>query len=123
MAAVELAVVFPPLLLLFMGVIDYSRVFSASVTIANCARNGAIYASDPVFAATTPYTTLTQAATADASNLSPAPTVTSATGTDASGNNYVDVTVSYSFATTATYPGVPHTVPISRTCRMVIAPP
>lgn len=122
MAAVELALLVPPILLVFMGAIDYARVFYASVTVANCARNGALYASDPTFAASTPYTTLTQAATADALNLSPTPTVTSATGTDSSGNSYVDVTVSYPFHTVASYPGISNSVLISRTARMPLAP-
>ena len=123
MAAVELAVVFPPLLLIFMGAVDYSRVFYDSVTVANCARNGALYASDPTFAASTPYTTLQQAATADALNLSPAPGVTSVSGTDTSGGKYVDVTVNYTFQTIANYPGIPGSVLISRTVRMPVAPP
>ena len=122
MAAVELAVLIPPILLVFMGAIDYARLFYASVTVANCARNGALYAADSTFAASTPYTNLTQAATADATNLSPTPTVTSATGTDASGNKYVDVTVSYTFNTVASYPGIPSSVVISRTAQMPLAP-
>jgi Flp pilus assembly protein TadG len=123
MAAVELAFVIPPIVLIFMGIVDYARVFSDSVALANCARNGAFYASDPAFAASTPYASLTQAATADASNLSPAPTVTSVTGTDAAGKKYVDVTVSYTFHTIATYPGIPNPVLIGRTARMPVAPP
>jgi TadE-like protein len=38
-------------LLIFMGAVDYSRVFYVSVTVANCARNGALYASNPTFVA------------------------------------------------------------------------
>lgn len=121
-AAVELALLVPPILLAFMGGIDYARVFYSSVTVANCARNGALYAADPTFAASTPYTTLTQAATADAPNLSPTPSVTSATGTDSSGNSYIDVTVSYPFSTVASYPGISNSVLISRTARMPLAP-
>jgi len=121
-AAVELALLVPPLLLALMGGIAYARVFYDSVTVASCARNGALYAADPTFAASTGYATLTQAATADAPNLSPTPTVTSATGTDASGNKYVDVTVSYQFYTVASYPGIPSSVLISRTAQMPLAP-
>jgi Flp pilus assembly protein TadG len=40
-AAVELAVVFPVLLLLLIGVVDYGRVFYTSVTVSNAARAGA----------------------------------------------------------------------------------
>jgi Flp pilus assembly protein TadG len=123
LAAVELAIVIPPIILIFVGIVDYARVFSASVTLANCARNGAFYASDAAFAASSPYSSLTQAATADASNLSPAPTVSSVNGTDGSGNSYVDVTVSYAFQTVANYPGIPNSVTISRTARMPISPP
>jgi Flp pilus assembly protein TadG len=118
-----MAIVFPPLLLLFIGAVDYARAFYASVTVANCARNGALYACDPSFAASTPYTSLQQAATADASNLSPAPSVSSVSGTDASGSNYVDVTVNYTFQTIGNYPVIPNSVLISRTARMPVAPP
>jgi Flp pilus assembly protein TadG len=38
---VELAVVFPILLLLIIGVADYGRVFFTSITVANAARAGA----------------------------------------------------------------------------------
>jgi Flp pilus assembly protein TadG len=40
-AAVELAVAFPLLLLLLIGVVDYGRVFYTSVTVSNAARAGA----------------------------------------------------------------------------------
>ncbi len=40
-AAVEMAVVFPVLVLLVIGVVDYGRVFYTSVTVANAARAGA----------------------------------------------------------------------------------
>ena len=42
-AALELAVVFPILLLLIIGVADYGRVFFTSITVANAARAGAEY--------------------------------------------------------------------------------
>jgi Flp pilus assembly protein TadG len=44
-AAVELAVVFPFLLLLVAGVVDFGRVFYTSVAVANAARAGAEYGS------------------------------------------------------------------------------
>lgn len=51
-AAVELAVVFPVLLLLIIGVVDYGRVLYTAVTVANAARAGAEYgASDPPLSA------------------------------------------------------------------------
>ena len=47
-AAVELIVVFPVVLLLLIGVIDYGRVFYTSVTVANAARAGAEYGQSEV---------------------------------------------------------------------------
>jgi Flp pilus assembly protein TadG len=123
MAAVELAVILPPLVLIFVGIVDYARAFSAAITVANCARNGALYACDSTYAAASGYASLTQAATADASNLSTTPTVSSSTGTDGTGSNYVNVTVSYTFQTIASYPGIPGSLVISRTVRMPISPP
>ena len=110
-----------------MGAVDYARLFYASVTVANCARNGALYAADSTFAASTPYITRpdpTQAAQADAGDLSPTPTVVTppVQGTDASGNKYVEVTVSYPFHTVASYPGIASSITISRTARMPLAP-
>ena len=47
-AALELAILLPLLIFLFIIGIDYARVFYSTVTITNCARNGAIYGSlDP----------------------------------------------------------------------------
>ncbi len=47
-AAVELAVVFPMIVLLVIGAVDYGRVFYTAVTVANAARAGAEYgASSP----------------------------------------------------------------------------
>jgi hypothetical protein len=93
------------------------------VTVANCARNGALYACDSAFASNSAYTSIQQAALADSGNLSPAPTVSSTTGTDTSGNNYVEVTVSYPFQGIINYPGIPSSFTISRTVRMAVSPP
>jgi hypothetical protein len=122
-ACAELAVVLSTLVMIGVATSDYARSIYATVTVANCARNGALYSCDSAFAAGTPYATLQDAALADASGLSPTPTVTSANGTDASGNSYVDVTVSYQFQTTVNYPTIPNSLTITRTVRMAIAPP
>jgi hypothetical protein len=102
---------------------DYARSVYDAVTVANCARNGALWAADTAFQATTPYTTVSQAALADAGNLSPSPTVSSTTGKDASGNSYVAVTVSYAFQGIINYPGIPASFTISRTVWMAVSPP
>lgn len=51
-AAVELAVVFPILVLLIIGVVDYGRVFYTSITVANAARAGAEWGAHNPFLAT-----------------------------------------------------------------------
>jgi Flp pilus assembly protein TadG len=122
-AAAELAIVLTTLVFICIATCDCARSAYDAVTVANCARNGALYACDSSFASTTPYTSIQQAALADGGNLSPAPTVTSTTGTDASGNNYVTVTVSYPFQGIINYPGIPASFAISRTVRMAVSPP
>lgn len=119
-AAVELALVLPFLMFLFIVTVDFARVFYYSQTLANCARNGALYGSNLV-TAQSPYTSIEQAALADATNLSPQPTVTSSTGTDTAGNPYVKVTVAWDFHTIASLPNVPSTVSLSRSSQMRVA--
>ena len=122
-AAVEMALLTPVLAFIMVMTVDFGRIFYATSTIANCARNGAFYACDPDYTSTSPYTSISQAALADAGNLSPTPTVTSTNGTDTAGNAYVSVTVSYSFSTIMTYPGIPSSTSISRTVQMRVALP
>jgi Flp pilus assembly protein TadG len=121
-SVVELAVLLPLLALLFVVAVDYARVFYYSVTLNECARNGALYARDAVAAKESPYTSVEEAALSNASNLDPAPTVTKTNGTDAKGQPYVQVTVTYTFNTLTSYPGVPGSVALSRTVRMHTAP-
>ena len=117
----ELALLLPFLAFIFVIAVDWARIFYYSQTVTNCARNGAIYCSDPFAMATSPYASVTQAALADAADLSPAPTVTSTSGTDASGSAYVEVTVSYNFQTLTNFPGVPATMIIARTAHVNLA--
>ena len=121
-AVVELALLLPFLMLLFVLAVDFSRVFYCSLIVNNCARAGAMYASDPVAAAESPFASLQAAALADATNLSPQPTVTSVQGTDALGQPYVEVTVSYPFTTISGYLGSVGNVQLSRKVRSAIAP-
>ena len=121
-AAVELALLLPLLAFLLMICIDFGRVFYYSLTIENCARNGALYGSDPFEPAQSTYANITAAALADAGNLQPPPTVSSVNGTDALGSAYVEVTVSWTFAVLTNFPGIPTTTSITRTVRMQIQP-
>jgi Flp pilus assembly protein TadG len=117
-AAVELAILLPFLAFILVVTVDYS--YYTELTLNNCARNGALYAcNNPTCAADT--TGIQNAALADAGNISPAPTVTSTTGTDSDGT-YVSVTVSYTFNTITNYPGIPNSVNLARTVRMRVSP-
>jgi Flp pilus assembly protein TadG len=120
-AAIELAILLPFMAFVFVIGVDYARIFYYSLTVTNCARAGARYGSDPQLAARSPYSSIAQAAQAEAPNLSPAPGVSSTTGTDGSGNPYVEVTVTYPFQTVTNFPGVPNQTTLTRTVRMDIA--
>jgi Flp pilus assembly protein TadG len=121
-ATVEFAVLLPFIALCFVVAVDYARIFYYSQIIENCARQGALYACDPKAPANYLYTSTSQAALADASNLSPQPTVSSTSGTDASNNKYVAVTVTWTFNTISQFPGVPTSVTLTRTVQMRSAP-
>jgi Flp pilus assembly protein TadG len=122
-AAVELAICLPVLFFFFVIAFDWARVYYYSETIENCARQGALWASDPVAAIQSPYTTVSQAALADAGNLSPQPNVSSAAGaSDANGNATIAVTVTWSFPLVTNYPGIGNSVNLSRTVTMTVAP-
>ncbi|HZT79697.1 MAG TPA: TadE/TadG family type IV pilus assembly protein [Gemmataceae bacterium] len=121
-ASVELALLLPLLAFLFVIGFDYARIFYFTITVQNCARAGAVWASDPTAQADSPYANVTAAAQAEAPSLSPKPSVSSTSGTDTDGNPYVEVTVSYTFQTVTRYPGVPSSVNITRTVRTRTAP-
>ena len=122
-ASVELAILLPFIAFLFVIAVDFARIFYYSQVIENCARKGALYASDAKAPAAQLYANVTQAALGpDSTNFSPQPTVTSSSGTDAAGNGYVSVTVTWQFQTLTNFPGVPNTVTLSRTVQMRSAP-
>jgi Flp pilus assembly protein TadG len=120
-AAVELAVLLPVLAFLFVITVDFARVYYDSLTLINCARNGALYGSkDPT--SSTDTAGIQAAALQDASNLSPSPNVSSKTGTDSAGFPYIDVTVTWTFNSITNYVGVPASINLTRTVRMRIIP-
>jgi hypothetical protein len=121
-ASAELAVVLSTLTFISLATCDYARSIYVTVTVANCARNGALYECDPTFAASTGYTSLKDAVQADAGNLSSTLSSSYTTGTDSSSIGYVAVTVSYPFQCLVNYPGIPDSFTISRTVYMASAP-
>jgi hypothetical protein len=112
----------PFLAFIFVVAVDWCRIFYFTVTVDNCARNGALYAFDDYAQAKSPYTSMTAAALADASNLTPPPTVATAMGVDANGQRYVECTVTYTYETITNFPGVPRDTVITRTVRLYRAP-
>jgi Flp pilus assembly protein TadG len=119
-ATVELALLVAPLFLVFLMAADYSRIFYHAQVVTNCARNGALYGcGDPTHSVDGDG--ISAAALADALDLSPAPTITSTTGSDADGN-YVEVTATYTFRTVVNYPVIPASTTITRTERMRVSP-
>ena len=137
-ATAELALVLPFLCFMFVIAIDYARIFYFGITLENCARNGAYYASNYpdnnyIYNNLYGYTSLDDAVLRDASNLSPTPTWKAAYGpsadgpftqssSPANGGGYVQVTVTWTFNSITNYPGVPKTVTLNRTAVMQVAP-
>jgi Flp pilus assembly protein TadG len=130
LAAVELALLLPFMMFLFLVTIDFARVFYYCVTLDNCACNGAIFGSN-AYSSTAwqgtggQITSIQAAAIADAANFRPALTTNNVTvknTTDADGNTVVKVTVSYTFTPIATLGVIPASFNISRTAQMRVAP-
>jgi Flp pilus assembly protein TadG len=130
-AAAELALMLPVLCVLLIGAIDLCRLFYHYNVITNCARNGALWLSDPYSNGTltsqSPYANYQDAALADAianNNLNPAPTsanISSSTGTDGYGNPTAIVTVTYQFNMVSSYLGF-GSVNLSRSVAMRVQP-
>jgi Flp pilus assembly protein TadG len=121
-ATAELAVLLPFIAFLCVITADWARIYNMTLTANACARNGALYASDDVYAAQSPYASYTEAALAEAPQLSETPTVSKTTTTDSAGNSAVVVTVTITFDTITSFPGVPKSTTVSRSCQMRIAP-
>jgi len=141
-AAVELAIVLPVLMFLFVIAVDYARIYYAAITVENCARNGAYYVSDYpnssyLYNDIYGYTDTDQAVLSDASNLidpndpSTKPTYTvyygpsyngPFTNTQSTPNCYAQVTVTWTFHSITNFPGVPSQVTLTRACVMQVAP-
>jgi Flp pilus assembly protein TadG len=117
-AATEMALLLPCLLVILLGAADFAQVFSYAVVITNCARNGALYGSSSP-TASTDTTGIQTAALVDAGSLSPS--VSSSTGTDTFGS-YVNVTVSYDVTLYCSFLGIGDPFTVSSTIRMRVLP-
>jgi Flp pilus assembly protein TadG len=122
-AAVEFAFLLPFLMFLCVIAVDWARLYYYTVTVEACARNGAFYASDQITQKQSPYSSVQQAALAEAPMLDPTTaTVTATPTTDSTGAPAVIVTVSVPFNTISNFPGVPSSQTLTRSVQMQIAP-
>jgi hypothetical protein len=123
-AAAEVAMLGSVLAFVLVASADFARAFFTYLTITNCAYNGAVYGSQDS-AHSTDTTGIKAAAVKDGASLTPAlasADVSSTTGTDANSDPYVAVTVTHSFSTLVTYPGITHTMTLSRTVQLRVLP-
>ncbi len=121
-ATVELAVLLPFLMFVCVMATDWARLMYYTITIEACARNGALYASDPVAATTSPYMSVSEAVMAEAPNLNKTATVTMTPTTDSNGSAAVVVKVEVPFQTITNFPGVPSSQTLTRMVQMRVAP-
>jgi len=120
-AAMEFALLAPFLGFLIVAGVDFARVYYFSLILTNCASTGAIYGSqDPEHAVDE--AGIIAAALADASNLSPAPEVSSENLTDSEGHPAVRVTVRWNFGTFTNAPWTASKYELVRTMQMRIPP-
>ena len=121
-AAVEFAVLLPFLMFVAVIATDWARLLHYTITVEACARNGALYASDPVAASLSPYKSVAEAAMAEAPNLDKTATVTTTATTDSNGSAAVIVKVEVAFTTITNFPGVPSSQTLTRIVQMRVAP-
>ncbi len=127
-AVVEFAIIFPLLMLLVLGCVDFGRFAYHYIAVSNAARAGAGYGSMNTYNPASPSTvaawqTNTKQAAADE--------LTGQTGFDAtelgislttidegSGDLRIQVTATYPFRTLIPWPGIPSSVSLQRTVAM-----
>jgi Flp pilus assembly protein TadG len=121
-AATELAIWLPFLVLMFAVAIDFCRIYFTTQTVQNCAAAGAMFASGVSSAdvTTTPSDAAVQAAVAEGGSLSPA--LQASNVTVSSSGSSTQVRVTYDFALLTHLPGLAGTVTITRSVTMASLP-
>ena len=92
-AAMELAVLIPFLLFLFVGSVDLARFFYNSQVIAECARATAQFGSNPNLSEKTEYESAEEFGKVLIKDLLPPPKITISQGMDGSMNSFIEVEV------------------------------
>jgi Flp pilus assembly protein TadG len=138
-ATVELAILLPFLVALFLGAFDFARLFYVTITLENSIHNAALFGAQVFDNQNQQWIGNQQywqgpsgqvsggkgAAELDATSLNPAlsdSNISITSGTDADGNAVNIVTVTYTFNTLVPYPGLPSSVTITRTAQVRVAP-
>jgi Flp pilus assembly protein TadG len=128
---IELAIVLPFFLLLFVGAVDFGRLYYLSIEISQAAQAGALYGVQNPGDVTGMQNT-SQAAATNVANLSatatygcecsdgssPTPSCTSPPSCTTNYVNYVDVQALASYVPIFRYPGLPPAMTISKEVRM-----
>jgi Flp pilus assembly protein TadG len=131
-AAVEMALLLPVLVLLFMGIVEFGRAFYTAITLAHAARAGAQYGAQSP-AKSSDVTGIKNAATQEAQNIVPISfmpdprqfckcpdsntLINCNTGTCTNyglPQMFVEVTTNKTYETLFSYPGIPSSIPMTR---------
>jgi Flp pilus assembly protein TadG len=134
-ALAEMAIVLPFLLVLFVGVIDFCRIFYTSMMLTQAARAGVQYGGQSK-AKSQQFAEMQQVAIDTASDLTPVIAANATRycecpsggqvdcstncGVDGAPRVYVTVTTGYTFNTFFPYPGIPTNIALSRTAVMLV---
>jgi Flp pilus assembly protein TadG len=139
-ATVELALLLPFLVALFLFAADFARVFYVTITLENAIHNAALFGSQAFDNQNQQWIGNAQywegpggelisqekaTSELDATNLSPGlddSNINVTSGTDADGNTVNIVTITYTFTTIVPYPGIPSPLTITRRAQVRVAP-
>ena len=120
-AAVELAIFLPVLAFLFVIAVDFGRIFYFSLTVTNCARNGAMYGGQkPANALDS--AEIVVAAKKDVGTLNVEQLYVTSAVNNTTSPTTLSVTVAYPFRTITGYFGIPNLVTLTRTVQVNVAP-
>jgi hypothetical protein len=139
-AVVELALLLPFLVFIFLVSVDFARIIYYTIVIDNCCHNASIFGSQTYdnqnqqWIGNAQYwqgpsnqmvSTEQAAADVDGTNLSPVLSTSNVSvtgGQDSSGNAVNIVTITYTFNTITRFPGLPSTLTIKRSSQVRVAP-
>ena len=109
----------PLLCMVCLSTIDYARLFHSLAQLSDRARAGAMtYATHPSM----PLDNVRLSVIANPGTLGASLAATVIQGLDGLGNPTIQVTASSQFQTVVDYPGIPHTVALSRKVVMMVKP-